>query len=186
MSKFYSESNKPATIPIPKSSEIEPEYKEVIDTKNGKTILKKIGETNVYKKIQEAADGVTLKEIINRYGIKPEDSIDAIKEAMENENVLDYTNISNNLIDNLNKINEAKNIFDNSSKEIKQHYNNNFNEFIAAAQSGELNNYIKSKTTPAEILPGQIQIEEVMQPTTPKQKIEETLERSTQGGIKYE
>lgn len=138
---FYSETRRPSRISQPKTNNIEPIYKEAINTKTGKKYLKKVDEVDVYEKIQAAAEGVTLKEIIKRYGINPFESAEKIDEF--GTEILDYTNQPKNLMEALEITNEAKNVFDNLSKEIKQIFNNNFSEFLAGSQNGKLNEVIK-------------------------------------------
>lgn len=138
MSKFYSESNRPKTIPMPKTSTLEKEYKEKIG-KNGKKELVEVGVTNVYEKIQEARQGSELATLINQYKMKiNENNILELEKT-----VTDLTNIPTNLIEAQNMINDAKNTFNLMPTEIKQTYNNNFNEFLAGSMNGSLETLIK-------------------------------------------
>ena len=179
MSRFYSETNRPARVIQPATRTTEPEYKETIDTKTGKKVLKKIGEIDVYEKIQTATEGTSLKELINRYNIDPSES--AVKLETETGEILDYTNQPRNLMEALEITNQAKNLFENSSKEIKQKFNNNFTEFLAAANNGKLETALKEfkpkKETTAEILENQISIDEI--------KKDEPVTKTTTG-VTYE
>lgn len=137
---FYSESNRPKTIPMPKTNKYEPEYKEVLN-KNGKKELKEVGKINVYEKIQEARAGSALDEITKKYLIKINDmDLTKLEEA-----VTDLTNVPTNLIETMNVINNAKEIYESAPAELKNRFNNNFTEFIAGAQNGTLESLLKKK-----------------------------------------
>lgn len=178
---FYSETRRPARITQPATNTIEPIYKEAINTKTGKKYLKKIDEVDVYEKIQAAAEGVTLKEIIKRYGIDPTESAQKIEEL--GEEILDYTNTPNNLMEALEITNNAKNIFDKSSKEIKQAFNNNFNEFLAGAHNGKLNNILKEFKKNQTITPKE---DDEIQQTPELDIIGDYTTEKTLTGVKYE
>lgn len=167
--EFYSESNKPKTIATPCGSKFEPEYEEVINNKTGKTELKKTGETNVYDKIQESKESALLENIIKKYKIDiNENNLTKIEETIN-----DLTNLPDNLIDNLNIINQAKQTFEQSPQEVKQFFNNNFNEFLAGSENGTLNSLIKEIKTKNKIETKNEQINEQQQ----TQKIELTQEQ---------
>lgn len=178
---FYSESRRPNRITQPKTSEYEPEYEEHIDTKTGKKYLKQVGKTNVYEKIQEAAEGVTLAEIIQRYGINPAESAEKLESSTGE--ILDYTNTPKNLMEALEISNQAKNIFEHSAHEIKSMFNNNFTEFLAAANDGSLKKKLeefKPKTQDMGEIPTEI--------NTTSSVINKVETKPTQvtTGVKYE
>lgn len=138
MLTFYSNNNRPATIPMPKTNTLEPEYKEKI-SKNGKKELVQTGVTNIYEKIQDARQGSELATLINQYKMKVnENNILELEKT-----IVDLTNIPTNLIEAQNMINDAKNTFNLMPTEIKQTYNNNFNEFLAGSMNGSLETLIK-------------------------------------------
>lgn len=130
--EFYSESNKPPIIAHKQTSTITPIYEEVINTKTNKKELKKVGETNVYQRIQESRDSTDIQKIIERYQINLNDKINV------NEEILDYTNNPTSLIDAHAMIVQAENIWNKEAQDVKQKFNNNFVEYLAAANSGEL------------------------------------------------
>lgn len=130
--EFYSESNTPPIIAHKKTNPIEPIYEEVINTKTNKKELKKVGETNIYEKIQESRDSTDIQKIIERYQINLEDK------TKINEEILDYTNNPTSLIDAHAKIVQAENIWNKEALDVRQKFNNNFVEYLAAANSGEL------------------------------------------------
>lgn len=185
--KFYSESNRPRTIPQPETSRIEPEYQERTDPKTGKKYLKKTGEVDVYAKIQESKESSLLKNILDRYKIDPKDSATKI-----DENIFDYTTQPANLMEALAIAEEAKEIYNQSSADIKQAFNNSYTEFLAGAVDGRLKKVIKE--TKNVVLDGQISIEEarkqeeikgtsqiISSPTEPILPVKQET-----GGIKYE
>lgn len=163
---FYSESNKPKTIPMPKCSEYQEVYQEVLD-KEGKTKLKVIEKVNVYNKIQESKDSVVLANLLETYKLKVNEN----NLTKLDETVLDLTNLPKNLSETLNVIDNAKLVFDQTPGEIKSFFNNNFNEFLQGAQNGTLTSLLnekynrKTKTVPQEQV-AQPQVQVVTQPTT--------------------
>lgn len=164
---FYSETNRPPIIPAKKTSKFEPEYEERIDTKTGMTYLKKTGETNVYERIQASKDSTDIQKIVERYQITLEN-----KPEMNMDEVLDYTNIPGNLIEAQQLIIKAKQLFEKEPKDIREKYNGNFNEYLMAAQSGELketyqkvfDRKFKAKEPVTQVLPKEKTIERVVEP----------------------
>lgn len=130
--EFYSESNRPPIIAHRKTNSIVPTYEEVINTKTHKKELKKVGETNVYQKIQESRNSTDIQKIIERYQINLEDK------PKINEEILDYTNNPTSLIEAHARILQAENIWNKEALDVRKHFNNNFNEYLAAANNGEL------------------------------------------------
>lgn len=158
---FYTTTNRPKVIAQPKCNKMMPVYKEKTD-KDGKVNLIKVKEINIYEKIQENRNTNNIKDMLDRYGIKVEDSINEINQIL-NGDIYDLTMAPKNMIDAYNQINEAKSIFNNSSKELKQAFGNSFTDFLAAADNGNLKKIIKSFEKPKndDILPGQMNIEEI-------------------------
>lgn len=139
---FYSESNKPTRVAMPKCPKYQPEYEEFIDPKTGNEYLKETGKTNTYERIQEAKDGALLKNIIERYNFKIDETrLDKIENTIN-----DFTGIPDNIIESLNIVNQARTTFDEMPKDIKNMFNNNFNEFLIGAQNGTLKSILDKKT----------------------------------------
>ncbi|WGL31319.1 internal scaffolding protein [Dipodfec virus UOA04_Rod_907] len=138
---FYSETNRPAVIPMPETSKYIDEFEEVLNTKTGRKELKKTGTTNVYEKIQEGKEGAILSNIIKKYKI----SLDDTKVKVLEEVIEDLTNLPTDLMESLNTIENAKKIYKEMPQEIKEQVGNDYNTFIAAAQSGELEKVIKKQ-----------------------------------------
>lgn len=168
---FYSETNKPKTIPMPKCSEYQEVYQEVLD-KEGKTKLKVIEKVNVYEKIQESKDSVILANLLETYKLKVNEN----NLTKLDETVLDLTNLPENLSETLNLIDNAKLVFDQTPGEIKSFFNNNFSEFLQGAQNGTLTSLLnekynrKNQTVPQEqVAQPQVQVVAPTTNTTPEE-----------------
>ena len=186
--EFYTEFKKRKTIPHPECNKLVQEYREVID-KEGKVKLEETEKINIYEKIQEAGEGIILNELIEKYAMKiNQGNVMQLDELIE-----DFTEVPDNMIDAMNLIDKAKNIYEKQPKDIKNAFNNNFNEFIAGAENGGLKTYleqneqyrkekekinteVKKSKNENEILKNQVSIEDL-------QKQIETLKNQ---GVKYE
>lgn len=146
---FYSETNRPKTIAMPKSSQYETEYIEEVD-KDGKKHLKEVGKTNVYEKIQASLEATKVENIIKRYTMNPANV------ELLNRRVAIYADISDvpeNMIDAYNTIEQAKDHFAGEDTKIKEAFNNSFTEYLAGAMNGKLAEVLglnkKVETAPA-------------------------------------
>lgn len=99
MAKFYSESNRPKTIPAPAGSKWQIKYKEVINEK-GEPEIKAVGKTNIYEKIQAYKKQCLVYNIIERF---ENGDITALNKTQGQ--YLDTTEIPTNI----NDLNELKN-----------------------------------------------------------------------------
>lgn len=95
---------------------------------NGEKYLKETGEYNLEDKIQEARYSTELSYILNNLNIKNED-LKTIGVELNND-VADYTNLPKNEFEIINNLNKGREIFENQSKEVKEFFNNNFQNFI--------------------------------------------------------
>lgn len=143
---FYSMSNRPQTIPMPKTSIFEPEYMEEIDSKTGKTILKKTGEINVYERIQASKDSCSIDLILDKY----KNVVDAKTIFNIRKDFVDFTDMPDNPIEAHNLLIRAARSFDNAPEELRKEFNNSFGEYLAAAQNGKLAAYLASKQSVSE------------------------------------
>lgn len=155
---YYTESERKPIIPMPACSKYETEYKEIVD-KEGNLELKEVGKINIYDKIQEARASVELKELLAKY--QPEINENDLTKI--EEITADFTNLPENLIEVTNILNNARSVFDQAPVEIKQAFNNNFNEFLAGSQNGTLKSLIEKNKKGQ--LQGQMTIEETTMPT---------------------
>lgn len=90
-------------------------------------------EIDIYEKIQECAKDTGLTNIFSKYGLN-------IYDQLKNSEAqfVDLTNLPGNLMEAMDVIDKAQYAFDRQSKEIKAKFNNDFKQFIAASETGEL------------------------------------------------
>ena len=132
--EFYSESKHPPMIYHRECKKTAPIYEEQINTKTLQKELKKVGETNIYEKIQESRDATDIQKIIERYQINIDEKIQI------NDEILDYTQNPTSLIEAHQMILNAEQIWDKEPATIKEKFGNNFVEYLAAANNGTLKN----------------------------------------------
>ena len=123
-------------------------YVEDIDKKTGERILREDVPVDIYDKIQEYAEETKLSNIFKRYNMQLE-LRDNLK--FDESKIVDMTNLPENLTEMMATIDNAKAIFDRQSTEIKQKFNNDFKQFIAGSENGQLvemlNNELKTQHT---------------------------------------
>lgn len=107
-------------------------YKAVYD-KNGVRSLVKDKEVDIYEKIQEYAKDTSLTNMFSKYGLSVYDQL-----KKSEEQLVDLTNLPTNLMEAMSVIDEAKYAFDRQSKDVKAKFNNDFKQFIAASETGQL------------------------------------------------
>lgn len=78
---FYSESNKPKTIPAPSGDKFRTKYKRTYDEKTGNEKQIENGKTNVYEKIQKYKESCDIYKILDRYE-NGEEAAEAIKNGL--------------------------------------------------------------------------------------------------------
>lgn len=132
--EFYSESNHPPMVYHRECKKTAPIYEEQINKKTLQKELKQVGETNIYEKIQESRDATDIQKIIERYQINIDEKIKI------NDEILDYTENPTSLIEAHQMILNAEQIWDKEPATIKAEFNNNFVEYLAAANDGTLKN----------------------------------------------
>ena len=129
---FYSMYNRPERKRELFNNEMQKVYKATYD-KNGVRSLKVDKEVNIYEKIQEFSNDVSLSSIFSKYGLNVYDQL-----KQSEEQLVDLTNLPTNLMEAMTVIDDAKYAFDRQSKEVKAKFNNSFKEFIAASETGKL------------------------------------------------
>lgn len=129
---FYSMYNRPKRKPEVFNNKMQSVYKVTYD-KNGVRKLTKDKEVNIYDKIQEYAKETNLTSMFSKYGVN---AFDQLKKS--EEQLVDLTNLPTNLMEAMSVINDAQYAFDRQSKEIKAKFNNDFKQFLAASESGQL------------------------------------------------
>lgn len=121
-------------------------YVKDIDKKTGERILREDVPVDIYDKIQEYAEETKISNLFKRYNMEL-----SLKDnlKMDEAKIVDMTNLPENLIETMAVIDNAKAIFDRQSTEIKQKFNNDFKQFIAGSENGQvvemLNQELKSQ-----------------------------------------
>lgn len=138
--EFYSNTRRTPRMQETFTNKEQQVYKTKIDPKTGKRILSKTEKVNIYDQIQEYAEEVKLSNIIQRYGINTNKQLENSEQKL-----IDLTNIPENLIETMAIIDNAKQIWDKQSKEIKQKFNNDFKQFIAGSENGQIVNILNQQ-----------------------------------------
>ena len=118
-------------------------YKVSVNKKTGERELVVDKEVDIYEKIQEYREEVKISNILQRY------DLDMLKQLKKDEEqLIDLTNMPENLMETMQAIDSAKYAWDRQSKVIKAKFDNDFNKFIASAENGQLatmlNNELKT------------------------------------------
>lgn len=132
------------------------EYEYDIDRKSGTKILVKKGETDIYEEIQQYAEDVKIENILKRVALG--DMSDFRPDGI----YADVTDIPTNLIEAQAHMVKVENIWNNVPIEIKDKYNHNLDEFIAAAGSEAWlidMGYMNPKAEPTPTLAEQTKVE---------------------------
>lgn len=131
--EFYTNYNRPPRQQESYLKETQTVYKEDFDKKTGKRKLVKVEDINIVDKIQEYAEETKISNILQKY------NLNMIKQiAKDEEKIIDMTNMPENLMETLSIIDNAKYIWERQSKELKNKFNNNFKEFLAGSENGQI------------------------------------------------
>lgn len=124
------EDEKPKRLPNEPGNIIEPQYRERYD-ENGNAYLEQIGEINTYEKIQSYRDEVDPMSILARYAAGD-------TTVMANPGwYIDTSKLPTNYIEWRNLMNEQKEKFETLPLEIRNKFNNNFDQWAATAGEPE-------------------------------------------------
>ena len=109
-------------------------YKQELDKKTGERKLVKREEVDVYEKIQEFADETKISNILKKY------QIDLFSKNLKEgeEKLIDLTNMPENLLETMTAIDNAKYLWERQSPNVKEKFNNDFRQFIAGSENGQL------------------------------------------------
>lgn len=112
----------------PVGSRYQSEFGYEID-KYGRKVLVKTGETDLYAKIQESLEETKIENIINR-------CIAGDTSVLRPDGVyMDLTEQPNSLLEAMQQIQNLENIWNGLSNEIKEKYNYDLGQYVAAAGS---------------------------------------------------
>lgn len=124
------EDEKPKRLPNEPGNIIEPQYRERYD-ENGNAYLEQVGEINTYEKIQSYKDEVDPMSILARYTAGD-------TTVMANPGwYIDTSKLPANYIEWRNLMNEQKEKFETLPLEIRNKFNNNFDQWAATAGEPE-------------------------------------------------
>jgi hypothetical protein len=124
------EDEKPKRKPNEPGNIMEPQYKERYD-ENGNPYLEQVGEVNTYEKIQSYRDEVDPMSILARYAAGD-------TTVMANPGwYIDTSKLPANYIEWRNMMNEQKEKFEALPLEIRNRFNNNFDNWAATAGDPE-------------------------------------------------
>ena len=122
--QFYTEAGSP----------IEPEYKITVDEK-GETVLKEVGKTNVYEKIQAQVEETKIENILKRFMETGDASL--LNKTQQNL-FIDTTQLPQTTMELHQIAMEADNMFKGLSREIQKEFNFDPGQFKAAVLNGTL------------------------------------------------
>lgn len=155
---FRSEINRPKPHMYAQGnfSKVMDQYEELIDTKTGKLKLEITDKIPFDDQIQEHKSSVTLDSLLERY------KIDLSKKAITeiSEDITDMTVMPQDALECYSMIHEAQMNFENTTKEFKAEFNNNFGEYLKGFSNGKtqavVDKYHKKLKT-SETVPSQPQ-----------------------------
>lgn len=101
--------------------------------KEGRLVLEKVGEEDVYDRIQSYAEMTDINNIMKRYQQGEEDVLERTQGIY-----MDATSLPENMADLLNKLNHAEDEFEKLPPEIKNKYGDDFAQFICQFQIEDL------------------------------------------------
>lgn len=131
--EFYSNTRKPLSKSEDFTKTTQAVYRKEIDKRTGETRLVKDREVDIYAKIQEYADEAKLSNILQRYNVN---MLSKVKDS--ETQLVDLTNLPENLLEALTTIDNAKYLWERQPKELKQKFDNDFKKFIAGSENGQI------------------------------------------------
>lgn len=170
MIKFNSRTNKPKTIAAPSGSKFAKEYSMQIDEKGHKTLMK-VGETNIYEKIQAGLEDTLIENILTRASMGDTTALDRVQ-----GNYLDCTEMPETLADAQNRILLLKSEFNRLPIELRREYNFSAEEFVTDIGSSKWNKLMGIETeeippveiTTKEPIPNEVNLDSKNPKTTEK------------------
>lgn len=131
---FYTLFSKPKRLSKAFTNTKQAVYKQELNKKTGERKLVKREEVDVYEKIQEFADETKISNILKKY------QIDLFSKNLKEgeEKLIDLTNMPENLLETMTAIDNAKYLWERQSSKVKEKFNNDFRQFIAGSENGQL------------------------------------------------
>ena len=99
---------------------------------DGSLTLEVTGQISLYDEIQSHKDSVDIHVLLKRYADGDISALDRVKGVYA-----DITEMPQNYAEMFNKINEGKALFDSLSVEMKEKFNNSFEEFLITSDKPE-------------------------------------------------
>ena len=139
--EFYSNTRRPPRMAEKFTNREQVIYKEITNPKTGVRELVEKERVDIVDKIMEYKDEVTLSNMLNKYRVDLASQV-----RNEEERFIDLTQLPENLIETMATIDNAKELWDNQSPELKKEFNNNFREFLAGTENGKLVELVNKHT----------------------------------------
>lgn len=130
--KFRSAYSERISFPCPSGERYKEEFVRCINPNTKLPDIKKSGEHDLVRHVQEAAKGNLVSDIVRRSMCGDPNAIGDVTPDMFG----DITNVPNNLLDSMNMLVRAQDHFNDLPTDIKKIYNNNYREFLEAISSG--------------------------------------------------
>lgn len=139
--EFRSRTNLPKCKGSPTGEKEIQNFRSKIDKETGKIEIVPDGKINIYDKIQAAAEGTTIKEIINRF---QQGDLEALNQAAKQ--YADTTGLPKTLAEAHQRIIDAEAMFMKLPPEIREKFNHSPIEFVAPANEEKVKQVLKEIT----------------------------------------
>lgn len=132
---FYTPFNRPKRNPTKFNNKKQVVYKTELDKKTGERKLIKRDTVDIYEKIQEFAEETKISNIMKKYQI---DLFNQSTISKDEQKIIDLTNMPENLLETMTAIDNAKYLWERQTPQVKEKFNNDFRQFIAGSENGQL------------------------------------------------
>lgn len=123
---FYTQVNRPKTIPSESGRRMYEDYQERINKDTGEKELVEVGKHDIYKQIQAGAEDSKIINILKRV------SMGDMSALMQKEaTYVDATTMPKNLMEAQNLLIRAKNEFEQMPEEVRNLFNNNPEKYVS-------------------------------------------------------
>lgn len=144
--KFRSAYSERVHFPCPSGERYKEEYVRCVNSKTKLPDIKKTGEHDLVRHVQEAAKGNLVSDIVRRSMCGDPNAIGDVTPDMFG----DITAAPSNLLDSMNMLVRAQDHFNDLPTDIKKIYNNNYREFLEAISSGSFFKDSQARASAAE------------------------------------